>query len=64
MISLLRFIGVRRLTLLGLGAAIGLLAAPTTGREMRAKLMDRLSGSSPLALPPVGYDPSHPPSPS
>ena len=64
MITLVRFIGIRRLTLLGLGAAAGLLLAPTPGRELRAKLKDRLAPAMPLALPPVGYDPSHPPSPS
>lgn len=37
-----RLVGYRRLALLGVGVGIGLLIAPTTGREARAKLRARL----------------------
>ena len=35
-----RLLGVRRLTYIGIGVAIGLLVAPTTGRELRERLRE------------------------
>jgi hypothetical protein len=53
-----RFLGMRRLTYLGIGVAIGLLVAPVTGRELRDRLRARLGGGEPLALPPAPMDAS------
>ena len=39
-----RFIGLRRLFVFGLGFTVGLLVAPVTGRELRDRLIERLSG--------------------
>lgn len=44
-----RLLGVRRLLVFGAGVGIGLLIAPTTGREMRARLqakVDELVGGA------------------
>jgi hypothetical protein len=46
-----RTIGLRRLTVFGLGIGVGLLLAPTPGRELRAKLKERISPEPPLPLP-------------
>jgi hypothetical protein len=53
-----RMLGYRRIFFLGVGVAIGLLVAPTAGRELREKLRQRLTG--PMGeLPAAGqtYDP-------
>src|SRR5262245_60778056 len=53
-----RVLGYRRLLLLAAGVGIGLLVAPTPGRELRQKVRERLMG--PMGeLPAVGdtYDP-------
>jgi hypothetical protein len=46
-----RLLGYRRLTVFGLGVAVGLLVAPVPGRELRAKLQERLAPEPPLPLP-------------
>lgn len=49
----LRLLGYRRLFLLGVGIAVGMLLAPTTGAELRAKLrelLDGLQGAGPVDL--------------
>ena len=45
-----RLVGYRRLTVFGLGVAVGLLVAPMAGRELRAMLKERF-GNEPLPLP-------------
>ena len=59
-----RVVGFRRLFVLGAGIAIGLLVAPTPGRELRAKihglLEERRGGGGDLAAK-VRYDLSHSP---
>jgi hypothetical protein len=42
-----RLLGVRRLVVFGAGVAVGLLAAPTTGAEARARLRRALEGRAP-----------------
>jgi hypothetical protein len=39
-------LGYRRLFVLGTGIAVGLLVAPVPGRELRARLRDRLEGGA------------------
>ena len=46
-----RTIGLRRLTVFGLGVGVGLLLAPTPGRELRAKLKERIAPAPALPLP-------------
>jgi hypothetical protein len=48
-----RFMGYRRLLLLGIGVGIGMLLAPVPGEQMREKLRELLAGlggTPPLAL--------------
>jgi hypothetical protein len=49
-----RFLGYRRLFLVGLGVGIGLLIAPGPGRELRAKLQAMLNGNQPASDPELG----------
>ena len=44
-------LGYRRLFVLALGIGVGLLVAPVPGRELRAKLRERLEGGGPAAPP-------------
>jgi hypothetical protein len=46
-----RLVGYRRLFVLAVGIGIGLLVAPTTGRQLREKLMTRLAGAGAGRLP-------------
>lgn len=47
-----RLLGFRRLFLIGLGIAIGLLIAPVPGRQLRAKLSELAEGATrPEPLP-------------
>jgi hypothetical protein len=49
----IRLLGYRRLFFLGTGIAVGLLIAPTTGAELRAKLaelLEGLQGTAPVDL--------------
>ena len=46
-----RLLGVRRMTYLGIGVAIGLLVAPTTGRELRERLRELKERISPAPPP-------------
>jgi hypothetical protein len=46
-----RFFGYRRITVFLLGVAVGLLLAPVPGRQLRAKLQERLMPRPPIALP-------------
>jgi len=58
-----RMVGYRRLFVFGAGVAIGLLIAPTPGRELRAKLqgmLDERRGGGDLAAK-VRYELSHSP---
>jgi hypothetical protein len=59
-----RALGYRRLLLFGIGVAVGVLLAPTSGRELRAKLIhmaeQRRSGGGDLASR-VTYELSHSP---
>lgn len=52
-----RLIGFKRLLLLGIGVGIGLLVAPTPGRDLRAKLQAALDGAgrNPEPVPPVEH---------
>jgi hypothetical protein len=50
-----RLLGYRRIVMLALGVAVGLLVAPVPGRELRERILDRLAGSRPMGeLPPAG----------
>jgi hypothetical protein len=49
-----RFLGYRRLFLVGLGIFIGLLVAPGPGRELRAKLQALLAGGQASSDPELG----------
>lgn len=49
-----RAIGLRRLTVFGLGVGVGMLLAPTPGRELRARLRERIAPPPPLPLPTGG----------
>ena len=40
-----RFLGIRRLFLIGIGIGIGLLIAPVPGRQLRAKLAELAAGA-------------------
>ncbi len=40
-----RFVGVKRMFVFGIGVGVGLLVAPMTGRELRAKLQEALGGA-------------------
>jgi hypothetical protein len=51
-----RFVGYRRLTVLLVGVGVGLLLAPVPGRELRAKLKERLAPEPPLPVPPALRD--------
>jgi hypothetical protein len=54
-----RLVGYRRLVFFGIGIAVGLLVAPTPGRELRQRMRERLMG--PMGeLPAVGetYEPA------
>jgi hypothetical protein len=48
-----RLFGYRRVTVFLLGVAVGLLLAPVPGRDLRAKLQERLFPTPPIPLPPV-----------
>jgi len=48
-----RFVGYRRLTVLLVGVAIGLLVAPFPGKDLRAILMAKLFPTEPIPLPPA-----------
>jgi hypothetical protein len=48
-----RFFGYRRLTVLLVGVAIGLLVAPFPGKDLRAILMAKLFPPAPIPLPPA-----------
>jgi hypothetical protein len=48
-----RFLGYRRLTVLLVGVAIGLLVAPFPGKDLRAILMAKLFPAPPVPLPPA-----------
>jgi osmotically-inducible protein OsmY len=60
-----RLVGFKGFVLLAVGIAIGLLAAPATGRELRIKLRRLLEGSQPLSdndlAEKVGFELSHAP---
>lgn len=61
-----RFVGVSRLLALGLGVAIGLLIAPTSGQELRDRLMRqwearRAPASDDAVAERVRYELSHSP---
>lgn len=56
-----RFVGYRRLTVLLIGVGIGMLLAPVPGRELRAKLQERLFPTPPIPLPPAPQDRDHEP---
>src|SRR3954465_4355033 len=49
-----RLLGYRRLFVLGVGIAIGLLLAPGPGRELREKIKGLLAGAMPPADPDLG----------
>jgi hypothetical protein len=49
-----RMLGYRRLSVLVIGIAIGLLLAPVPGRELRAKVRELLDRGPLGELPPVG----------
>jgi hypothetical protein len=55
-----RLVGYRRLTVFGLGVAVGLMVAPVPGRELRDRLMDRLGLAKPIALPAATRAPAGP----
>ena len=58
-----RLLGYRRVLLFGIGVAVGLLIAPTPGRELRARLqmlLDERTGKGDLAER-VRYELSHSP---
>ncbi len=48
-----RFLGFGRVVVFGLGVAVGLLAAPTTGAEMRARLMAEVEARRNPTAPPA-----------
>ncbi|MCU1483422.1 MAG: hypothetical protein JWN67_168 [Actinomycetia bacterium] len=48
-----RLLGYRRLTVLLVGVAIGLLVAPFPGKDLRAILMAKLFPAPPVPLPPA-----------
>ena len=50
-----KFVGYRRLTVLLVGIAIGLLVAPFPGRDLRAILMAKLFPTEPIPLPPADH---------
>ncbi|HEX2382727.1 MAG TPA: BON domain-containing protein [Acidimicrobiales bacterium] len=58
-----RLVGYRRLTLFGIGVAVGLLIAPTTGSALRAKLREIAAGvrlpSDPALSDQVRFELSH-----
>ena len=57
-----RFVGFRRLFVLGVGIAIGLLIAPVPGRQLREKLKARLGGTGDAELSDlVRFELSHSP---
>jgi hypothetical protein len=47
----IKVLGVRRLLLVGIGVAIGLLVAPGPGAELRRKLREALEPAPKLPLP-------------
>src|SRR4051812_45833557 len=49
-----RFLGYRRLFVLGVGIAIGLLFAPGPGRELREKIKAMVAGAMPPSDPDLG----------
>jgi hypothetical protein len=49
-----RFVGFKRMFLIGVGVAIGLLIAPVPGRQLRAKLAELAEGTG--GEPHVGGD--------
>lgn len=51
-----RLVGYRRLSVLLLGVAIGLLVAPFPGKDLRALLKAKLMPSQPIPLPPAPQD--------
>lgn len=48
-----RFFGYRRLTVLLVGVAIGLLVAPFPGKDLRALIKLKLQPPAPIPLPPA-----------
>ena len=54
-----RLLGYRRIFVFGLGVAVGLLLAPTTGAALRRRVMERVEGDLPNdpvpAEAPSGY---------
>jgi hypothetical protein len=57
-----RFVGLKRLLLIGIGVGIGLLVAPVPGRQLREKLKASLSGMGPGELDElVRFELSHSP---
>ncbi len=44
-----RLLGLRRLSYLGVGVAIGLLVAPVPGQELRRRIREKLVPEPPLA---------------
>jgi len=49
-----RLLGYRRLFVLAVGIAIGLLIAPVPGRELREKVRELINGGPVGELPPAG----------
>lgn len=49
-----RLLGWRRVFLVGVGVAIGLLVAPVPGRELRARLRERLEAWQSMTSPTEG----------
>jgi hypothetical protein len=50
-----RFFGYRRLSVLLVGIALGLLVAPFPGKDLRAILMAKLFPAEPIPLPPAEH---------
>ncbi len=57
-----RLVGYRRLAVLGVGVAIGLLVAPGPGAQLRARLRSKLDGTG--AAPLTTSAPPHTPTPT
>ncbi|MCU1452694.1 MAG: hypothetical protein JWN46_840 [Acidimicrobiales bacterium] len=51
--TFVKVVGFKNTLFLLIGVAIGLLVAPTTGAELRAKLADQLAGRPPVPPEPV-----------